>query len=166
MHGIWGIISSYAVRCSADEIPKHEISPRFYKHLIKCGKAHVETFGTVCWHLEFIQMGLWGWTPLSNYCCCRHYYNFLYFLLHCTSLNSVWMLSNGNFHMAIAGDWLQGPYVYYLYSVYGFGKGEIGQLFIAGFGSSMLFGTIVGSLADKQWGFLLQFLLPSVLLSN
>ncbi|GER33416.1 major facilitator superfamily protein [Striga asiatica] len=50
----------------------------------------------------------------------------------------------------IAGDWLQGPYVYYLYSTYGFGKGEIGQLFIAGFGSSMLFGTIVGSLADKQ----------------
>ncbi|KAL3846120.1 hypothetical protein ACJIZ3_003523 [Penstemon smallii] len=48
------------------------------------------------------------------------------------------------------GDWLQGPYVYYLYSTYGFGKGEIGQLFIAGFGSSMLFGTIVGSLADKQ----------------
>lgn len=53
--------------------------------------------------------------------------------------------------MAIAGDWLQGPYVYYLYSTYGYGKGEIGQLFIAGFGSSMLFGTIVGSLADKQW---------------
>ncbi|CAH2048400.1 unnamed protein product [Thlaspi arvense] len=51
---------------------------------------------------------------------------------------------------ALAGDWLQGPYVYYLYSTYGFGKGEIGQLFIAGFGSSMLFGTIVGSLADKQ----------------
>ncbi|KAL8519551.1 hypothetical protein ACS0TY_010470 [Phlomoides rotata] len=49
-----------------------------------------------------------------------------------------------------AGDWLQGPYVYYLYTTYGYGKGEIGQLFIAGFGSSMLFGTIVGSLADKQ----------------
>ncbi|KAE8658580.1 Rhodanese/Cell cycle control phosphatase superfamily protein isoform 1 [Hibiscus syriacus] len=53
-------------------------------------------------------------------------------------------------HMSIAGDWLQGPYVYYLYSTYGFGKGDIGQLFIAGFGSSMLFGTIVRSLADKQ----------------
>ncbi|MBA0634926.1 hypothetical protein Gohar_005781 [Gossypium harknessii] len=53
-------------------------------------------------------------------------------------------------YVSIAGDWLQGPYVYYLYSTYGFGKGEIGQLFIAGFGSSMLFGTIVGSLADKQ----------------
>lgn len=50
----------------------------------------------------------------------------------------------------VAGDWLQGPYVYYLYTTYGYGKGEIGQLFIAGFGSSMLFGTIVGSLADKQ----------------
>ncbi|XP_052208939.1 uncharacterized protein LOC127812557 [Diospyros lotus] len=54
------------------------------------------------------------------------------------------------YSLMMAGDWLQGPYVYYLYSQYGFGKGEIGQLFIAGFGSSMLFGTIVGSLADKQ----------------
>lgn len=51
--------------------------------------------------------------------------------------------------MTTAGDWLQGPYVYYLYTTYGYGKGDIGQLFIAGFGSSMLFGTIVGSLADK-----------------
>lgn len=59
------------------------------------------------------------------------------------------LLTLGYF-VAIAGDWLQGPYVYYLYSTYGFGKGDIGQLFIAGFGSSMLFGTIVGSLADKQ----------------
>ncbi|XP_021893403.1 molybdate-anion transporter isoform X1 [Carica papaya] len=54
------------------------------------------------------------------------------------------------YSLMMAGDWLQGPYVYYLYSTYGFGKGDIGQLFIAGFGSSMLFGTIVGSLADKQ----------------
>lgn len=58
-----------------------------------------------------------------------------------------------NVYVPIAGDWLQGPYVYYLYSTYGYGKGDIGQLFIAGFGSSMLFGTIVGSLADKQWVF-------------
>ncbi|KAG6720838.1 hypothetical protein I3842_03G082700 [Carya illinoinensis] len=56
----------------------------------------------------------------------------------------------GGYIPAIAGDWLQGLYVYYLYSQYGFGKGEIEQLFIAGFGSSMLFGTIVGSLAGKQ----------------
>ncbi|KAJ6867995.1 molybdate-anion transporter-like [Populus alba x Populus x berolinensis] len=54
------------------------------------------------------------------------------------------------YSLMMAGDWLQGPYVYFLYTTYGFGKGEIGQLFIAGFGSSMLFGTIVRSLADKQ----------------
>ncbi|KAH7686883.1 Molybdate-anion transporter protein [Dioscorea alata] len=54
------------------------------------------------------------------------------------------------YSLMMAGDWLQGPYVYFLYSQYGFGKGEIGRLFIAGFGSSMVFGTIVGSLADKQ----------------
>lgn len=54
------------------------------------------------------------------------------------------------YSLMMAGDWLQGPYVYYLYTTYGYGKGDIGHLFIAGFGSSMLFGTIVGSLADKQ----------------
>ncbi|XP_024538562.1 molybdate-anion transporter isoform X1 [Selaginella moellendorffii] len=53
------------------------------------------------------------------------------------------------YSLMMAGDWLQGPYVYFLYSHYGFQKGDIGRLFIAGFGSSMLFGTIVGSLADK-----------------
>ncbi len=51
-----------------------------------------------------------------------------------------------------AGDWLQGPYVYALYQHYGFDRGDIGRLFIAGFGSSMVFGTIVGSLADKTCG--------------
>ena len=50
---------------------------------------------------------------------------------------------------AVKGDWLQGPYVYALYQHYGYEKGDIGRLFIAGFGSSMVFGTIVGSLADK-----------------
>ena len=48
-----------------------------------------------------------------------------------------------------AGDWLQGPYVYALYQHYGFDRGDIGRLFIAGFASSMVFGTIVGSLADR-----------------
>ncbi|KAH7424929.1 hypothetical protein KP509_11G032000 [Ceratopteris richardii] len=51
--------------------------------------------------------------------------------------------------LMMAGDWLQGPYVYFLYTKYGFSKGDIGKLFIAGFGSSMIFGTCVGSLADK-----------------
>lgn len=51
--------------------------------------------------------------------------------------------------LAIAADWLQGPYVYALYTDYGYGKKEIGQLFIAGFGSSAIFGTFIGSIADK-----------------
>lgn len=52
-------------------------------------------------------------------------------------------------HMCAAGDWLQGPYVYALYQHYGFDRGDIGRLFIAGFGASMILGTVVGSLADK-----------------
>lgn len=51
--------------------------------------------------------------------------------------------------LAIAGDWLQGPHVYALYESYHLSKHEIEVLFIAGFGSSMIFGTIVASLADK-----------------
>ncbi|CAF1269948.1 unnamed protein product [Rotaria sordida] len=51
--------------------------------------------------------------------------------------------------LALAGDWLQGPHVYALYESYGIQKHEIEILFIAGFGSSMLFGTIVASLSDK-----------------
>ncbi|CAL8463153.1 g2687 [Coccomyxa elongata] len=49
----------------------------------------------------------------------------------------------------MAGDWLQGPYVYALYQYYGFDRGDIGRLFIGGFASSMIFGTLAGSLADK-----------------
>jgi hypothetical protein len=41
----------------------------------------------------------------------------------------------------VTADWMQGPYVYALYSEYGFSKGDIGILFIAGFGSSLVFGT-------------------------
>ncbi|KHJ97825.1 hypothetical protein OESDEN_02190 [Oesophagostomum dentatum] len=48
-----------------------------------------------------------------------------------------------------AGDWLQGPHVYVLYESYGMSKHQIELLFIAGFGSSLLFGTIIGSFADK-----------------
>ncbi len=59
-------------------------------------------------------------------------------------------LGSPSLHHLAAGDWLQGPYVYALYQYYGFDVKDIGRLFIAGFGSSMIFGTIVGSLADKQ----------------
>jgi Na+/melibiose symporter-like transporter len=52
--------------------------------------------------------------------------------------------------LATLSDWLQGPYVYALYSEYGFEQHEIAQLFVAGFGSSMIFGSFIGGMAD--WG--------------
>ena len=49
----------------------------------------------------------------------------------------------------MAGDWLQGPYVYELYRQYGYSSSEIGVLFVAGFASSAVCGTFVASLADS-----------------
>lgn len=51
--------------------------------------------------------------------------------------------------ICVAADWLQGPYVYALYSAYGFTGQEIAQLFVAGFGSSLAFGCVVGTLTDR-----------------
>uniref|UniRef100_A0A0G4I4A9 Molybdate-anion transporter n=1 Tax=Chromera velia CCMP2878 TaxID=1169474 RepID=A0A0G4I4A9_9ALVE len=50
--------------------------------------------------------------------------------------------------LVVLSDWLQGPYVYQLYREYGFTTGEIGQLFIAGFGASAVCGVFIGSVAD------------------
>ncbi|ORC91205.1 putative molybdate-anion transporter-like [Trypanosoma theileri] len=52
------------------------------------------------------------------------------------------------YFLAMAADWMQGPYVYRLYSHYGFSRQENGILFIAGFGASLLFGTWVGPFTD------------------
>lgn len=46
-------------------------------------------------------------------------------------------------------DWLQGPYIYALYSSFGYSVQEIAILFVVGFLSSALFGTFFGSYADK-----------------
>jgi Na+/melibiose symporter-like transporter len=51
---------------------------------------------------------------------------------------------------AVLSDWLQGPYVYALYMDYGYSQHEIAELFVAGFGSSMVFGSFIGGMAD--WG--------------
>ncbi|KAN0047285.1 hypothetical protein ACTA71_001667 [Dictyostelium dimigraforme] len=51
--------------------------------------------------------------------------------------------------LAMASDWLQGPYVYVLYESYGFTKQEIAILFIFGFLSSLVFGMAVGPIIDK-----------------
>lgn len=50
---------------------------------------------------------------------------------------------------AVFSDWLQGPYVYALYDSYGYSQHDIAVLFVAGFGSSMVFGTFMGGLADS-----------------
>ncbi|CAM8932171.1 unnamed protein product [Rhodiola kirilowii] len=54
------------------------------------------------------------------------------------------------YSLMMAGDWLQGPYVYYLYRRTGIRKATLGSFSLLDLASSMLFGTIVGSLADKQ----------------
>ncbi|KAK3930317.1 Molybdate-anion transporter [Frankliniella fusca] len=51
--------------------------------------------------------------------------------------------------LATFSDWLQGPYVYRLYHEYNFDDTVISKLFLAGFLSSSLFGSVVGHLADR-----------------
>lgn len=51
--------------------------------------------------------------------------------------------------LAVTADWVQGPYVYALYTGYGYEKADVGQLYIAGFASSAVFGTLVASVSDK-----------------
>ena len=51
--------------------------------------------------------------------------------------------------VAMLADWLRGPYVKALYASYGYSAEDNTTLFVAGFGSSMVYGTIVGSLADR-----------------
>jgi MFS family permease len=46
-------------------------------------------------------------------------------------------------------DWLKGPYVYALYEAYGFSTWQIAQLFIMGYISSLVFGTLTGAMSDK-----------------
>ncbi len=53
------------------------------------------------------------------------------------------------YYVCMTADWLQGPYVYALYSSYGFSKHDIAVLFVGGFGASMVFGTFAGAAADK-----------------
>ncbi|XP_034242623.1 molybdate-anion transporter-like [Thrips palmi] len=51
--------------------------------------------------------------------------------------------------LATFSDWLQGPYVYRLYHEYSFDDAVISKLFLAGFLSSSLSGSVVGYLADR-----------------
>lgn len=53
------------------------------------------------------------------------------------------------YFLALFGDWLQGPYIYKLYSHYGFTNFQIAVLYVVGFSASVLFGTGTGALADR-----------------
>ena len=53
------------------------------------------------------------------------------------------------YSLVFVSDWLQGPYIYALYKSYGYELDSIALLFVAGFLSSAIFGTFVGSLADR-----------------
>mmetsp|Transcript_35694 Transcript_35694/g.106520 ORF Transcript_35694/g.106520 Transcript_35694/m.106520 type:complete len:610 (-) Transcript_35694:907-2736(-) len=53
--------------------------------------------------------------------------------------------------LAASADWLQGPYKYAVYSAYGYDQRAIAFLFVAGFGSGMTVGAIIGGFADS-WG--------------
>ncbi len=50
---------------------------------------------------------------------------------------------------ALLGDWLQGPYLYKLYSHYGFEEAQIAVLYVCGFASAVLLGTWAPIAADR-----------------
>ena len=43
------------------------------------------------------------------------------------------------YFLALLGDWLQGPYVYKLYTYYGYQEHQIATLYVAGFASRYLY---------------------------
>ena len=50
--------------------------------------------------------------------------------------------------LASFADWLQGPYLYRLYSSYGYTRNEISLLYVTGFASGTIFGLLIGHFAD------------------
>lgn len=57
----------------------------------------------------------------------------------------------GVYFVALFAEWLQSPYLYRIYSHYGFIDTQIAVIYVCGFISSILFGTASGYFADK-WG--------------
>lgn len=64
------------------------------------------------------------------------------FRKHLTKYLIVWVF-------CVAADWLQGPYVYALYSAYGYSEHQIAVLFATGYGASGVCSCGIGSLADR-----------------
>ena len=66
--------------------------------------------------------------------------------LVCTALEGIYLPV---YTLAICADWLQGPYVYALYSALGYGRTDINILFVMGFGTSGVLGPFIGQWADQ-----------------
>ena len=50
---------------------------------------------------------------------------------------------------ALFSDWLKGAYIYKLYSWHGYEEDSIALLYVTGFVSSAVFGTVSGTLTDR-----------------
>ena len=61
----------------------------------------------------------------------------------------MYVSSPSRFLLVMLADWMQGPYVYKLYSAYSIPTPSIAVLFIIGFGASGISGAFIGALADK-----------------
>ena len=53
------------------------------------------------------------------------------------------------YYVVIFGDWLNAPYVYKLYTSYGFLEEQIAIIYVCGYASSLIIGTISGLIAKK-----------------
>lgn len=86
----------------------------------------------VCAALQYTVQGIKSSLPSATN---EHFRNFQkkYFLVY---------------FLALFGDWLQGPYIYKLYSHYGYTNAQIATLYVTGFAASVLLGTGTGVLAD------------------
>jgi len=51
--------------------------------------------------------------------------------------------------LCVLADWFQGPYLYALYSAFGYSHSDIGMLFMVGFATSGICGMCVGAFADS-----------------
>ncbi|XP_014275766.1 molybdate-anion transporter [Halyomorpha halys] len=66
--------------------------------------------------------------------------------VHYKNLQKCYLIA---FYLSTFADWLQGPYIYKLYADYGYTDDTIALLYITGFASSCLFGTVIGQMADR-----------------
>eukprot|EP00040_Diaphanoeca_grandis_P027607 m.157380 g.157380 ORF g.157380 m.157380 type:complete len:466 (-) comp31053_c0_seq2:208-1605(-) len=54
------------------------------------------------------------------------------------------------YYAVLLADWLQGPYLYRLYSHYGYEQSQIAALYTVGYVSAMISGPLLGGLADRH----------------